>query len=96
MLISILLGIATSLATELVRWIDKKLVGTPAEGRGAFLLAFALAFLASALKVLVFDRMPGIALVLRSSWHTVTIIFTVSQVYFHLIAKPLGLRTETY
>jgi hypothetical protein len=94
MVTTILLGIAASLVTEAVRWIDKKLVGTKLEGRGAFLLAFSISFVIAAFKVTIFDRVPPLADAMRSAWLTFGAIFALSQVWFQLIAKTFGFRTE--
>lgn len=94
MLTTILLGIAASLVTEFVRWIDKKLVGSPLEGRGAFLLAFWISFIIATFKVTIFDWNLEIAQLLRSAWVTFGSIFALSQVWFQLIAKTFNLRVS--
>jgi len=89
MLIAGLLGIAASLATELVKFINLKVDSfPPLRGKGAFLVALVAAVAGGAIKVFAIDNVPF-------TWTAFTAssaqIFAYAQIYFVLIADKLGL-----
>jgi hypothetical protein len=96
MITTILLGILSSYAAELVTAINKRLQGTVLSGEGAFLIAFGMALPAAILKEVL---MPGF------DWHTLlnwqqliatfTEAFAVSQIYFLFVMEKLHLDVGT-
>jgi hypothetical protein len=86
------LGVLSSVATELVTWINKKLSGTVLKGNGAFLLAGAVAIVGAAIKVFA----TGVPL---NDWGGITTAFaqvwTVSQVFFLVVVQTLGLDVSS-
>jgi len=92
MVITILLGIAASVFTEVATALNKVLNNTVLKGDGAFLLAFGMAFLASIVKEVT---MPGFHFADLLNYATLvqyfTETFTVSQVFFLVIYQRLGL-----
>lgn len=91
-MLTILLGILSSVAAEVVTAVNAKLQNTVLKGDGAFLLAFGMALPAAIVKEAL---MPGF------NWHmllnyqqlatTFGEVFTVSQVYFLFVAQKLNL-----
>lgn len=49
-MITILVGIASSIIAELVTWLNKQLTGTVLHGDGAFILATVIAIVAAMIK----------------------------------------------
>ena len=94
MLTTILIGIVTSVYTELVKYVDKKLVGTFFDGLGAFLFTLFIATIAALVKVLVIDQYPGAEGLLHQLWTTLAQVWFVAQLYFHAIAKTFNLRVS--
>lgn len=94
MVVTIILGIVSSLFTELVTALNAKLKNTVLKGDAAFLLAFAVAFIFAAVKTILFT--PGFV---WNDWPTLATefgaIFTVSQVYFILIMQKLNIDVAT-
>lgn len=92
MVITILLGIAASIFTEVATAVNKLLNNTVLKGDGAFLLAFGMAFIAAAIKEVT---MPGFHLADLYNYATLvqdfTETFTVSQIFFLVIYQRLGL-----
>lgn len=90
--ITILLGIAASLFTEVATALNKVLNGTVLKGDGAFALAFGMAFLAAVIKEIT---MPGFdihsLLNVQQLVQFFSETFTVSQIFFLLIYQKLGL-----
>lgn len=99
MLTTTLLALASSLYIEAVKWLDRRLQGTFVAGNGAVLLSFLLAFVAAAFKILLLEPSPAEPTTFQQDmvalWSTVTEIWTVSQVYYHFIAKTFGIRVTT-
>lgn len=95
MMLIILLGIVTSMAAEVVTAINKKLSGTVLKGDGAFLVAFAMAFIGAFIKEIT---MPGFTFATLGNWTTLTQtfgeVFTVSQLFFMVIVKKLELDVQ--
>lgn len=96
MLITALLGIASSLVTELIAWVNKKLSGTALQGDGALILSILLAFGGGFARLL----MTGVPLNDIWDWSTfVSVSATVfgwSQVYFQTISRWLNLRVDHF
>jgi hypothetical protein len=90
--ITLLLGIAASLFTEVATAINKVISGTVLKGDGAFILAFGIAFIAA---VIDFVTTPGFTLSSITSWGSFVAdfgqIFTISQIFFFVIYQKLGL-----
>lgn len=95
MLTTILLGIGSSIASEIVTWLNKKLQGTVLKGDGAFILTFAIALAGALIKQMT---TPGFELSDIKDYaalsQTFGEIFTVSQVYFVFVAKKLGIEVK--
>lgn len=91
-MLTIIFGILSSLATEIVTAINAKLQNTVLKGDGAFFLAIALAFPAAIVKEIV---TPGFSwdmlLNVQQIGTNFGLIFGISQVYFYLIAQKLNL-----
>lgn len=91
MVISILLGIVSSVVAEFITFVNKKLSGTVLKGNGAFLVIFAIALIGAAIK----QATSGIQIAnLNDFIYQFGIIFSASQVYFTLIATKLGLVVQ--
>lgn len=90
--VTVLLGIAASLFTEVATAINKILNNTVLKGDGAFVLAFGMAFVAAVIDFIV---QPGFTLSSLSSWSTLVSdfgqVFTISQIFFFVIYQKLGL-----
>lgn len=90
--ITVLLGIAASLFTEVATAINKVLNNTVLKGDGAFGLAFGMAFIAAIIKEMM---MPGFTfgeltnLVQLGQFFSET--FAISQIFFLMIYQRLGL-----
>lgn len=95
-MLTILLGILSSVATEVVTAINARLQNTVLKDDGAFLLAFGMAVPAAIIKEIV---APGFV------WHDLTNfhhlyasfgeVFAVSQVYFVFVAQKLNLDVKS-
>lgn len=83
-----LVAIGSSVLTELITWINKKLDGTPLKGNGAFLVVFFLSIFGAAIKMFYFDH---VAFSLSTLVAQAGEIFSVSQLYFTFIASKFGL-----
>lgn len=98
MITTILLGIVTSLAADLVSWMNKKLEGTVLRGNAAFVISLIAAFVGGSVKVFWFDGQPLPSFADLSSWSAVSAAFAqvwvVSQVYFTIVMKTLGVRVQ--
>jgi hypothetical protein len=94
MLTTALLGIASSIATELVKWLNSKLTWKPLAGKAALLLSIALALVAGFVRIVIID-VP-----LTYIWNVETFIalsvtaFGWSQLYFRTLAKWFGLTVD--
>jgi len=98
MLTALTIGVLSSVAAELIVLVNKALSKTVLHGRGAFLLAFAVALVGGAVKVFFFDHAPF-------SWDALGVslaqVWTVSQLFFTFVVEALGIdvqpkRDETY
>jgi hypothetical protein len=90
-LVTGLLGIASSLVAELVTWINKKLSGTVMKGNGAFIVALLIALVGGGIKVLL----DGFKITDWSTFGTYFAqVFAISQIWFYLIAQKLGLQVK--
>lgn len=94
-MITILLGILASTFTEVATALNKKLTGTVLQGNGAFLLATAIALIAAAVKTMTtpgfeWEQLKDVSALSA----TFSQVFTVSQIYFLLIAKKLNLDVQ--
>lgn len=81
-------GIGASLVTEAITWVNKKLTKTVLAGRGSFIVIFVISFVAAAVH-LGFDFSSWTAV-----WQKVAEVFTVSQLWFTLIATKLGIEVK--
>jgi len=82
-----LLGIGTSVVAELISYASKKLQGTPLAGSAAFLVAAFIALVGAAVKVIVSGGQGSITADFVQ-------VFTVSEVYFNLVAQNLNLTVS--
>ncbi len=85
-MLTILIGIASSIAAEIITWINSKLSGTVLKGDGALVFAVVIAFIGAVVKIY---------LVPNSSFHEVLTsaseIWAVSQIFFFGVIRLLGL-----
>lgn len=90
--VTVLLGIAASVFTEVATAINKLLTNTVLKGDGAFLLSFAMAFLAAIVKEVL---VPGFTFATLLDIHQLGLFFaetfSVSEVFFLVIYQRLGL-----
>lgn len=95
MLPILLLGVASSLATELVTKINKHLQGTVLDGRGALLLSFVIALIGAAGKTFL---TPGFDFHVLANYQTLadtfSTIWTTSQIFFVFVVKTLKLNVD--
>lgn len=91
-MLTILLGILSSTAAEVVTALNKKLQGTLLQGDAAFLIAFGMALPAAFLKEVL---TPGFAwsdfFNLAKVGTDFAEIFAISQVYFLFVVQKLNL-----
>ncbi len=87
---TLILGIGSSLASELVTWLNKKLSGSFLQGYGAWIISALIAFLFSFIKVVVTTSSTGGFL--ASIGPNFIQIFGMSQIYFNTIAKMFNLK----
>lgn len=91
----ILLGILTSVISEAVTALNKKLQGTVLQGNAAFLITFVIAFLGAFIKEVT---APGFTWSQFGDYNAIATtlgeVFTISQLYFVLIVKKLGLDVQ--
>lgn len=94
-MLTILFGIISSIAAEIVTALNKKLQGTVLQGDAAFLIAFGMALPAALLKEIL---APGFAWSDLTNYAKLATdfseVFTVSQVYFLLIVQKLNLDVK--
>jgi hypothetical protein len=94
LLVIALLGILSSVVTELVTWLNRKLSGSVLKGEGALLLSILAAFGAG----IAHTYVTGIPL--HEAWNVTSLIavsteaFGYSQLYFQTIAKWLDLKVD--
>lgn len=90
MFIAIGLGILSSIATEIITWLNKSLSGTVLQGDGAFIVATIVSFAIATITVV---SVPGFHL--STNWQGLvgffSVVFTSAQIWFVLVAKKLGL-----
>lgn len=95
-MLTLLLGILSSVAAEVVTAINAKLENTVLKGDGAFLLAFGMALPAAILKEIM---MPGFDFHMLLNYQQLGVnfseVFAVSQVYFLLVMQKLNLDVPT-
>jgi len=80
-------GIGSSLLTEAITWVNKKLSNTLLRGRGSFIVIFVISFVAAWIHQGNFSNWKD--LYLQASQ-----IFAVSQVWFVLIATKAGIEVK--
>jgi len=92
LLFTSLLGIGSSVAAELVTFLNKKLTGTVLQGNGAFVVAFLAAVLGAGVKVAYNGgySLSGVA----GLSNAFAQVFAVSQIYFYLVAKTFNLKVS--
>lgn len=95
-MITIILGILSSVAAEIVTALNKKLAGTVLKGTAAFLVAFGIALPGAILKEVL---MPGFSfhelLNYTKLLSDFSEVFAVSQVYFLFVAQQLNLDVKS-
>ena len=99
MIITIIIGIVSSIFAEVVTWVNCKLQGTVLTGDGAFIVSIIVAVIASIVKVFYIDATPLPSLASFSTWQTIAPVFaqvwTVSQVMFMLIIARFNLDVKS-
>jgi cystathionine beta-lyase/cystathionine gamma-synthase len=95
-MLTILLGILSSVFAEIVTALNKHLQGTVLKGDAAFLVAFGMALVASIVHEVM---VPGFQIAMLLNWQTMVAtfseVFAVSQVYFLFIMQKLQLDVNT-
>lgn len=90
MILSILIGFGTSIVVEIIAKINKEMTGTPFQGQGAFLFAFAIAVVLAFLKVIVLPLIP--ASFVQNFMLEVGLVFASQQVFFQWVIKLFSLN----
>jgi hypothetical protein len=95
MISSIIIGILSSTAAEMVTAFNKKLQGTVLQGDAAFIIALLTALIGGTIKVFWIDGVPLPSLHDMKSFYAVwpqfAQVWTISQVYFLLVTQKLNL-----
>lgn len=95
-MITILIGIVSSVAAEIVTAINKKLANTVLRGNAAFLLAFAVSVVGAFVKEVI---TPGFSWSVFLNYQelgaTLTEIWTVSQIFFIFVTQKLDLDVQS-
>lgn len=95
-MLTILLGILSSVAAEVVTALNERLKNTVLKGDGAFLLAFGMAAVGAAIKEVM---LPGFQISDLTNMTKLAAdfseIFAVSQVYFLLVMQKLNLDVQS-
>lgn len=91
-MLTLLLGIISSVLAEVVTALNKKLQGTVLTGDGAFIVAFAIAMVGGVVKEIMtpafeFSDLFNLSMLTSDCAQ----VFAVSQVYFLLVAQKLNL-----
>ncbi len=89
---TIALGVASSIAAEVIVWLNKKFNGTVLQGLGAFVLATFIAFVGAMVKIAFQTNVTSIDWATLASYFSQ--VFTVSQVWFYVIVQKLGLDVK--
>jgi hypothetical protein len=84
------LGVISSIAAEVVTWINKKVNGTVLQGDGAFFVAAAMSLVAATYHVWAMGAITD----WHSLWMSFTQIWAVSQVFFLVIVQKIGLDVQ--
>lgn len=92
MILSILIGFGSSIVTEVITWINKKITGTAFQGQGAFLFSFSIAIVLAFLKVIVLPLVP--ASFVQNFLLEVSLVFAASQVFFQWVIKLFSLNVD--
>lgn len=91
-MVTLLLGILSSVFTEVITALNHKLQNTVLKGKAAFLLSFTVAMVLALIKTFT---APDFSWSILHNWTqlvaTFTSIFGISQVYFLLVVKNLNL-----
>lgn len=99
MITTIIIGILSSSAAELVTALNKRLQGTVLQGEAAFLIALGTALVGGAIKVFYVDGTPLPSITDWSSWQALypafTEVWTVSQIYFLYVTQKLNLDVSS-
>jgi len=94
-MITILLGIASSILTEVITWVGKKLTGTLLEGKAAELVAVTLALVAGMYSAIVqFAQSTDTTISFVQIGQYALMAFGASQIWFKTIARFLNIKTE--
>lgn len=92
MIISLLLGILSSVVAEVVTWVNKKLANTTLKGDGAFLLALVVSFIIALVKQIALHGLVSIDINhLSALGATFSEVFAASQVWFYWIVQKFNL-----
>lgn len=86
-----LLGIASSILTEVVTWVNKKLSTTPLKNDGSFIVVACISIILAVVKLFFVQH-------LAFNWNdlvgTSSAIFAAAEIYFVFIASKLGLTVN--
>ena len=90
-MLTLILGLATTIVAELVTWLNKKLSGTVLTGDAAWLLAAGAAIIAAAVKVFI----SGVPTSWTAFGTDCATIWTISQVFFIWIVQKFNLDVQS-
>ena len=94
-MITIIMGILSSVVAEIITAINKKLQGTVLQGDAAFLVAFVIAFIGAVGAMIMTPGFQWSSLTnLSQIGATFGGVFTVSQVYFLMVMQKLNLDVQ--
>lgn len=93
MLTTLVLGAASSLAAELITWLNKKLSGTVLKGDAAWILAAAVSIIAACAKVFWLDG--GIPADLPTFLTDLATIWAISQVFFLWVVQRFDIDVSS-
>jgi len=86
----LLLGVAASIATEVVTWLDAKLSGTVFKGDGALILSAVIAFVFAVIKVFSGNTFSYSALGAEFAQ-----VWATAQVFFLVVVQTLHLDVSS-
>jgi hypothetical protein len=91
-----LLGIVSSVATEVITWLNKKWSGTVLQGEGAFIFSAVVSLVIAVFQVLSSSTLPAFSWASLAQFGTVfSQIWVVSQVVFLGVVQTLKLDVSS-
>jgi len=94
-MLTISLGVLSSVATELIVWLNQKLQGTVLQGKASFLLATVVSVVIACVKVFYVDGVPFAIGNYTTMAPIFAQVFAASQIFFVLVVKNLNLDVQS-